>query len=701
MSVPFQRKESPAGNPLDWEIQFAKHVGPQRALTLRKLGIATVRDLLWYVPRDYLDWSHVSTIGSLAPGAQCIVEGTITRVESFGRGRRGLVLVTLKDDSGEGLVAWFNQGFLRDGLARGMRIRAAGRGQLLRRDERVALVCDAQSFVEVHPDRPLPALQPVYPLTEGIGQKGLRRIVWEAVRAHADRLEEVLPEALRTARGYPTAADAIRVVHAPADAATLAPARERLAFEELLLFQLAQALRRRERASERAPFPLRIDARLDARIRARFPFPLTGAQERATAVLRKDLAGPAPMNRLLQGDVGSGKTVVALYACLAAIGTGAQAAIMAPTEILAEQHLATVRTFLKGTKVRVERLLGSMPAKEKARVRERIANGDVDLLLGTHALIEEKVRIPRLAVAVVDEQHRFGVLQRGDLVAKGLRPHVLTMTATPIPRTLWISLYGDLDVTVLDELPPGRLPVKTLLRPASHLRKAIPFIQRQLEEGRQAYFVYPLIDPSDSLPMKSATEMARVLGATWFRKRKVALLHGAMTASEKDRVMEDFRSGRAQILVSTVVIEVGVDVPNATVMVIEHAERYGLSQLHQLRGRIGRGAHESWCLLFSDARTQQARERLRVLEATSDGFRIVEEDLRLRGPGEFLGTRQHGLPQFRVADLTRDLALLAEARDAASSIVDADPELAAPDVEPLRKALAARYGDRLTLARIG
>ncbi len=699
--VPFiQPKEYPPGDPLDWPVQFAKHVGPSRAALLAKLGIATIRDLLWHVPRDYVDWSHITPIASLAVGQEAVIDGEVTRIEGFGR-RATVLLASVKDASGEGTIAWFHQGFLRDGLIKGMRIRAAGRVQLLRREERLALVCDAQSFVHVRPDQPLPALQPVYPSTQGIGQKGLRRVIWQAVQDHVHRVEEVLPEGIRAERGYPAASEALRVAHAPADAAALAPARERLAFEELLVFQLVHALRRREREAERTPFPLKIDGRLDARIRARFPFVLTGAQERAIERLRADLAGPAPMNRLLQGDVGSGKTVVALYACLAAVGDHAQAAIMAPTEILAEQHLRTVRRMLAGSKVRVEGLLGSMPPKEKTRVRAAIESGDVDLVVGTHALVEQGVRFHRLAVAVIDEQHRFGVLQRGDLVAKGLRPHVLTMTATPIPRTLSIALYGDLEVTVLDEMPPGRRPVKTLLRPSSHVRKAIPFIERELAAGRQAYFVYPLIDPSDTLPLKSATEMHRVLKTSAFRNRKVALLHGAMKPSEKDSAMEEFRSGRAQVLVSTVVIEVGVDVPNATVMVIEHAERYGLSQLHQLRGRIGRGAHDSWCLLFADARTEDARARLRVLAETTDGFKIAEEDLRLRGPGEFLGTRQHGLPQLRVADLARDVKLLGEARDVASRLVDADPELSSPDVAPLRRALALRYGDRITLARIG
>ncbi len=695
-----QPKEYPPGDPLDWPVQFAKHVGPSRAALLAKLGIATIRDLLWHVPRDYVDWSQVAPIASLAVGQKAVIEGEITRIQAFGR-RATVLLATVKDDSAEGTIAWFHQGFLRDGLVRGMRIRAAGRVQLMRREETLALVCDAQSFVHVRPDQPLPALQPVYPATQGIGQKGLRRIVWQAVQDHVDRIEDLLPAGIRAERGYPTATEALRIAPAPADAAALGPARESLAFEELLVFQAAHALRRRERESERTPFPLKIDARLEARIRARFPFALTGAQERAVARLRADLAGPAPMNRLLQGDVGSGKTVVALYACLAAIGNHAQAAIMAPTEILAEQHLGTFRRMLAGSKVRVEALLGSLPAREKTRVRAAIAEGAVDLVVGTHALVEQGVQFHRLAVAVIDEQHRFGVLQRGDLVAKGLHPHVLTMTATPIPRTLWIALYGDLEVTVLDELPPGRRPVKTLVRPSSHVRKAIPFIERELKAGRQAYFVYPLIDPSDTLPMKSATEMHRVLRTSAFRHRNVALLHGAMKPAEKDSAMDEFRSGRAQVLVSTVVIEVGVDVPNATVMVIEHAERYGLSQLHQLRGRIGRGEHDSWCLLFADARTEDARARLRVLAETTDGFRIAEEDLRLRGPGEFLGTRQHGLPQLRVADLARDVKLLAEARDIAARLVAADPALSSPESGPLRRALMSRYGDRLSLARIG
>ncbi|MBI3976216.1 MAG: ATP-dependent DNA helicase RecG, partial [Armatimonadetes bacterium] len=474
-------------------------------------------------------------------------------------------------------------------------------------------------------------------------------------------------------------------------------ARHRLAFEELLVLELGLLLRRRATLQTARSFHYAPGA-LVGRFVATLPYRLTAAQQQAIEGITADLHGPHPMSRLLQGDVGSGKTIVAVAALLVCVQGGCQGALMAPTEILAEQHYLTVRPLVESLGVRVALLTGGRRAGERAKIREAVRRGEVDIAIGTHALIEEEVAFARLGLVVVDEQHKFGVMQRARLRRKGFAPDVLVMTATPIPRTMALTLYGDLDVTTLDELPPGRRPVATFWRQASARPKVYAFVREQITAGRQAYVVCPLIEDSEKLAARAAAVLAEELRTTFFPDLTVALLHGRMGAEEKDRTMAALRQGEIHVLVATSVIEVGIDTPNASVMVIEDADRFGLAQLHQLRGRVGRGAHRSYCVLIASPSTEEGRRRMEVMTATADGFRIAREDLRLRGPGEILGTRQHGLPDLRVADLATDLSLLEEARAAAAEILREDPGLGQSAHRPLRTAVARRFaGASLTL----
>ena len=652
----------------DTPVQYLKGVGPKTAEKFARLGVATVEDLLGLYPRRYVDYSDPAPVAAAPFDADTVVKAAVYSKRGAVRlpGGRTMVQVLAGDDSAALTLTWFNTHFAADSLRVGEEYFFEGRvrGTLTRREMANPTV-RTPAQVEKTP------LAAVYPQTEGLGSGQIARCVARALE-EADPLEEFLPPDFLTRFKLPGRWQAIRDIHRPASMAAAQAARRRLVFDELFTLQLGLGLLRSRGAAKASAVMKSADL---APFWVSLPFAPTGAQRRAAGEICGDMTKTAPMNRLVQGDVGSGKTLVAAAAVYTAYKNGWQSALMAPTEILAAQHADTLDRLLGPFGVRVALLTGSMKAAARRTALAAIAAGEADLVVGTHAVIGEGVQFKALGLAVVDEQHRFGVRQRGLLAGKAAQPHVLVMSAT---RTLALLVYGDLDISVLDELPPGRKAVKTYAVGGEKRRAMYGFLEKQIAAGRQVYIVCPLVDESDA---ENAGDLAAVttyytdVAKALLPGRRVGLMHGRLKAKEKAAVMEDFKAGRLDALVSTTVIEVGVDVPNATVMVIENAERYGLSALHQLRGRVGRGKHQSYCILISDNRNEETRQRLKVMTKTTDGFQIAEEDLRLRGPGDFFGARQHGLPGLKVADLGCDTQLLQEARQAAEQLLAQDPAL--------------------------
>ena len=690
-------------------VQYVKGVGPQRAGALEKLGIRTAEDLLFHIPLRYEDRRSFARVGDLRPGMRVSVAGEIA-VAGLRRARRmTLYEIRLDDGSGRLKALWFNQPFLAEVLPRGTRVvlygaverDAYGSRQLVMTSPQYEVV-EADDATGFHSGRIVPIYEKLGPL----GGKPLRRVLLQLAEQVPDAIEDPLPPPVRERLGVIGRGAAFRGAHLAGDSdldllnRSRSPAHLRLILEEFFLFQLGLARRRRGARDERKGVAFAITDATREVVKRVLPFPLTGAQKRVLREIADDMRSAHPMNRLVQGDVGSGKTMVALLSMIVALENGAQAAFMAPTEILAEQHYLTFRRLLARCPYRVELLTSTLKGKERAAALARLAAGEAQIAVGTHALIQEGVAFRRLGLAVVDEQHRFGVLQREDLRRKGYDVDVLVMTATPIPRTLALTAYGDLDVSVVDEKPPGRTPVRTLVRPASDRREILDLVRREVASGRQAYVVYPLVEESEKLEdVKAATEAASEWQAA-LPGMRVGLLHGRLKSAEKEAVMGAFNRGEVQVLVATTVVEVGVDVPNATAMVIEHAERYGLAQLHQLRGRVGRGGGASTCVLLTYGRLSEvARARLDVMSATEDGFLIAEKDLEIRGPGDFFGTRQWGMPAFRVGHLIRDRDLLERARAEAFRWVE-EPQ--AEGAESLRAFLEkGGWERRFGLARVG
>ena len=678
-------------------------VGPQRAKTLAKLGLVTIEDaLVQHLPLRHEDRSRIIPLGRVSVGEARTCAGTIAGISPPPRGRPRMPLVVMiRDVSGFLNCAWFNQPYLARVFKRGQRLIVHGRVQPYGRGPLQMLVKDYE-VAEDGPDEMLHTgrLVPVYPLTEGLTQRPLRRLMKRLVDGWADQLDDPLPERVRAGRALLPLPQAIRGAHFPETQEEQAAAHRRLVFDDFFLLEVGLAIRR-HREGRRRGLAMNPPGALVRRLRASLPYTLTAAQERVWGEIRTDMAEPYPMSRLLQGDVGSGKTVVAALAILTAIEAGYQAALMAPTEILAEQHMITLSQLLGPLGVRVVLLTGAVKGKARQEAVAAVEGGEAACAIGTHALVQGGVGFKRLGLAVIDEQHRFGVAHRAALRGKGESPDVLVMTATPIPRTLALTLYGDLDVSILDELPPGRRPVVTVARGESKRREIYDFLRKQIGEGRQVYVVCPLVEESEASDLRAATEMAERLQREVFPDRRVGLIHGRLGFQDKERVMREFKDGAVHVLVSTTVIEVGIDVPNAAVMLVEHAERFGLSQLHQLRGRVGRGSWKSYCILLAGSSSEDAQRRIAAVTGTNDGFRLAEVDLELRGPGDFFGTRQSGLPEFRVADLLRDGAMLEEARREAFALVHADPQLAASEHRGLRGALLARWRGKLDLAGIG
>jgi ATP-dependent DNA helicase RecG len=674
---------------LSTPLQYQKGIGPRRAADLAHAGLVTVEDLLYRFPLRYEDRSRLRAIASLKPGESASVSGRVLSCGLRSTRRPGFKIfeAAVKDDTGTLRVTWLNQPFLRDVFAAGQHvvlfgpIEMRGHGGLQLTNPQYEML-DEEDGETIHTGR----IVPVYEKAGSMTPKMQRRLVHDVLQRLPGRLPDLVPEALRLRLNLPTRHASLLAAHfPPGDASTDAlnqfatPAQRSLIFEEAFLFQIGVLARRRAATAERKGVIVRVDDRIRESARAVLPFKLTAGQKQALKEIVDDMQRRWPMNRLLQGDVGAGKTIVALLAALVAMENGLQVAVMAPTEILAEQHYQNISRLLAASRFRVALLTGATAA---AKRRERLAEveaGTLHLVVGTHALVQGDVAFRQLGLVVIDEQHRFGVLQRATLRTKGLRPDVLVMTATPIPRTLALTLYGDLDVSVIRDLPPGRMPITTIAKPDSRRDEVHAFVKQQLEAGRQAYVIYPLVEESAKIDVKAATEMADTLAQEVFPEFRVGLLHGRIKAEGKDRVMKAFVAGELQILVSTTVVEVGVDVANASVMIVEHAERFGLSQLHQLRGRVGRDRHQSFCfLVYQPPLSDEARERLKAMAETTDGFEIAERDLQLRGPGDFFGTRQAGLPTFRVIDLVRDRALLDLAhREAASWLESSAPTPAA------------------------
>ena len=707
-------------------VQFLKGCGAARAERLARLGVTTVRDLLFLFPRDYQDLTDLRTIDELEEGTLASVSGIVEEVELAElSGGRSMLGVLVRQDDRHLRAVWFNQSFLREKFHRGQRLLLSGRPK--RKAVRWEMVHPHVKTIETD-EPPEGQLLPVYPLTEGLAQRHVRQLTRRALDECVELLEEVFPPTYLEAHDVLPIHTALPQLHFPASRDDLERARRRFIYQELYILQLALALKRRQVHDVLQAHPLELTAKIDARIRRLLPFELTAGQNQAIAEITDDLGGLHPMNRLLQGDVGSGKTIVAVYAMLLAVAQGGQVVLMAPTEVLARQHLETLERLLAGSHTRFGLLTGGIPAKARGELLARVAAGETQILIGTQAVLSDELAFARLALVVIDEQHKFGVRQRAALKHSGVQPHYLVMTATPIPRTMSMTQFGDLDVTTLRDSPPGRQNVHTYFPAAEDREKWWEFFRKKLREGRQGYVIVPLVARQNDTAAEStaaADELAEQQAEADFlapaerqtplsledayealangelEAFRLGLIHGRMTSAEKHAAMDDFRAGHTQVLVATSVVEVGVDVPNATIMTIENAERFGLAQLHQLRGRISRGTHPGYCSLFADAPSDDAQQRLEAFVASTDGFHLAEIDFQLRGPGDVLGTRQHGLPPMRIADLRRDTAILEEARRDARQLIDVDPQLVQPEHTLLRRMALVRYGKSLDLGDVG
>jgi ATP-dependent DNA helicase RecG len=682
-----------------------KGVGPRKAADLKRAGLVTVEDLLYRLPFRYEDRSRMQPISSLRPGTKAAILGEIKTANVSITRRRGFRIfhAVIADASGSIRCTWMNQAFLADILKPHLHVVVFGDVKL-----------DSTGLHFMNPEYELVSedlssvrtarIVPFYEKTGTVTPNMQRRIVRQALDQLPPDIFEPLPRALRDRLGLVPRRVAVEESHFPPNEASVDELnafrtlpQQRLIFEEFFLFQLGHAWRRHETSIEPKPWVATVDDRIRQSAASVLPFKLTPGQRQAVKEIVDDMRSPAPMHRLLQGDVGAGKTIVALLAAIVAMENGLQVAFMAPTEILANQHFSNIARLLASSRFRVDLLTGSTPGLHKHTVASHIERGSTHLVVGTHALVQEAVTFHKLGLVIIDEQHRFGVEQRAALREKGLRPDVLLMTATPIPRTLALTDYSELEVSKITDLPPGRKPVRTLVKPESRRDEVFALIREELDRGRQAYVIYPLVEESEKIDLRSATEMADHLQAEVFPAYRVALLHGRMKQDAKDHVMQSFIAGHVQVLVSTTVVEVGVDVPNASVMVVEHAERFGLSQLHQLRGRVGRGSWESYCVLLYQAPwTDDARERLKTMASTNDGFVIAERDLELRGPGDVFGTRQSGLPKLRTGDLVRDRDIMESAHHEARRLVEEDGL-----TEELRSFVQQRWQEQFGLIEVG
>ncbi len=695
-----------SGKEKTYELQFIKGIGPKRAAVLHRYGIRTYLDLLNYFPRKYVDRSNIVALDKLQPDQEITVIG---RVEAAGirHGRRRLFYIVLSDGKGILEAVWFNGiDYFKKIFKVGEWVSLSGKVVFYRGFQITHPEYDRLGEGELDNLMHTGKILAFYPENEAFKRVGLnsytfRRIFFHLLSKKTPEIEEYFPPELKQKRSFINRAEAYRQIHIPEDQNILKKAVYRFKYEEFFNLQLMLALQRAHQKAQPIGFAFEKKSERLAKLYHNLPFEMTEAQKRVVKEIRNDMKSPSPMNRLLQGDVGAGKTLVALMAMLIAIDNGKQAALMVPTEILAEQHFFNIRKLVEPLNVKVHLITGSISQKERKSIAQDLSGGEPQIIIGTHALIYDSVNLPDLGLVVIDEQHRFGVLQRARLIEKGLRADVLVMTATPIPRTLALTAYGSLDVSVIDELPPNRKPVTTIWRFDNSASKIYDFIKQRVNVGEQAYIIYPLVEESEKLDLKAATEAYEQLSATVFKNNKVGLLHGRMKPAEKDRVMTEFVKNKIQILISTTVIEVGIDVPNATIMLIEHAERFGLSQLHQLRGRVGRGRQKSYCILKTPYNIGEiAQQRMKIMTETHDGFVIAEKDLELRGWGDFFGTKQSGMPDFKIANPITDRPILEEAREDAFGLVRSDPFLRKPEHKDLLRYLRQHLKDRMELANI-
>ena len=678
-------------NDLNKEIQFVKGIGPKRAEKLHKLNIFTLKDLIYYFPRQYEDRSKVKKINQLENEEKVTIKGVITRMDSYSPKKgMNIIRMDMRDDTGYIKLSFFNQEYIKRVFKSGDSIVVFGK---------VKIENNFKEFVPIeiehYSSKPQSncKIEPVYPLTYGLSNKELQGIIRSVLTKEEFKVKEYLPTYILEKYKLCGIDFAVRNIHSPSNKEALKIALYRLVFEEFLILQLG-LFYFKNGVNESSGIEFKENEKLNDIIES-LPFKLTKAQNRALSEITQDMTSSKVMNRLVQGDVGSGKTVVALLALASAVLNGYQGALMAPTEILASQHYDSFKEILERFNIKSELLVGSLTKKQKEKVLEKVKNQEVDILIGTHALIEDKVEFKNLGIVITDEQHRFGVRQRGRLSNKGDSPDILVMTATPIPRTLALILYGDLDISIIDELPPGRQPIETIA--IEHKRRNEAYenlVRSEVQKGRQVYVVCPLVEESEKIEATAASELVEELKREFFSDLRVGLLHGKMRPAEKDAIMDDFKNKKLDILVSTTVIEVGVNVPNATLMIIENAERFGLAQLHQLRGRVGRGNHKSYCILIYNSKTEVCKERMAIMEETTDGFKISQKDLEIRGPGEFFGTRQHGLPELKVANIFKHIKILKQAQLEARYIIRQDRRLQLKENQKIKEEILYKFSER-------
>ena len=679
---------------LDKDVKYVKTVGPNRVKLLNKLNIYTLKDLIEYYPRDYEDRSKPKNLYECTDGEEVLIEAMAAgRITEMHKGRMTISRLIVKDQTGTCYITWFNQGYLRDKFQPGRMYRFFGK--ISNKNGRLEM--NSPVYDEIDQSKNTGKIIPIYPLTFELKQNTLRRIIENGLLEVKGQLPETLPEYILKENNLWDINNTIERIHFPIEFSDFNKARERLVFEELLTMQLALLKLKNNYEHETDGIQFSKDVHMSNVINM-LPFRLTKAQLRVLEEIDRDMESNKPMNRLLQGDVGSGKTVVAMIAAYKAVKSGYQATIMAPTAILASQHLESFKGILDELGIRTELLISNVTKKKKAEILEKLQSGEIDVLIGTHAILEENVVFKNLGLVVTDEQHRFGVKQRSTIAAKGQNPDIIAMSATPIPRTLALILYGDLDISIIDELPPNRKKIETFAVRKNMEERVNNFIKKQIAEGRQAYIVCPLVEENEDMEgLQSVVELAEKYQKETFSEYKVAYLHGKMKPKEKDEIMQRFKDGEIQILIATTVIEVGVNVPNASIMVVENAERFGLAQLHQLRGRVGRGEYQSYCILKYEGNGETIRQRMKVMCDTNDGFIISEKDLELRGSGDFFGTEQHGLPEFKIANLFEDMAVLKKVQGLALKIMEDDPLLEKEKNAKLNDLVKEKFSSRIEI----